>query len=113
MPWQAAAAWCTAESRSPLPVGAPQLSQCWSGVQVRVVVDKAYKPNLGLAIDHILIHTGAALVITSVAEALHVGPKAASPSMETLERFGNTSVCSTYYILANVESRVRCPRAAP
>ena len=63
------------------------------------------KPNLAAAIDHILIHTGAALIITSVAEALALGPKAAVPSSETLLRFGNTSVCSTYYVLAYIESR--------
>ena len=84
-------------------------SRLWCWMQARVLTDKAYKPNLGLAIDHILIHTGAALVISSVAEALQLGPKAPLPSMETLERFGNTSVCSTYYILANIESKVPLP----
>jgi 3-ketoacyl-CoA synthase len=58
------------------------------------------------AFEHILIHTGAAAVISSVTERLGLDPKAAVPSSETLERFGNTSLCSTYYILANIESQV-------
>lgn len=75
-------------------------------MQGRALLVKGHKPNLALAMDHILIHTGAAAVITSVVDALQLAPKAALPSQETLERFGNTSVCSTYYILANIESRV-------
>lgn len=80
--------------------------------QVRVLLVKGHKPDLAGAMDHILIHTGAAAVITSVADALHLGPKAAVPSSETLRCFGNTSVCSTYYILANIESRVRLGQCA-
>jgi 3-ketoacyl-CoA synthase len=75
--------------------------------QVRVLLVKGHKPDLATAMDHILIHTGAAAVIASVADALRLGPEAAAPSKETLHHFGNTSVCSTYYILANIESRVR------
>ena len=75
-------------------------------MQARVLLMKGHKPDWALAMDHILIHTGAAAVITSVVDALQLAPKAAVPSQQMLDRFGNTSVCSTYYILANIESRV-------
>lgn len=78
------------------------------GVQVRVVCNRKYKPNLASAFNHILIHTAAAAVITAVAQGLGLEPKAAVPSSETLERFGCTMMCSTYYILANIESQVSC-----
>jgi 3-ketoacyl-CoA synthase len=78
------------------------------GVQMRAARSKTYKPKLGTAFDHILIHTGAAAVISAVVRGLGLEPKAAVPSSETLERFGNTMLCSTYYILANIESQVSC-----
>lgn len=80
------------------------------GVQMRAARSKKYKPKLGTAFDHILIHTGAAAVISAVVRGLGLEPKAAVPSSETLERFGNTMLCSTYYILANIESQVSCRR---
>ncbi len=81
-------------------------------MQFRAAWNKDYKPDLARAFDHILIHTGAAAVITAVVKGLQLDPKAAVPSSEALERFGNTTMCSTYYILANIESQVRssgCP----
>ncbi|EIE20271.1 thiolase-like protein [Coccomyxa subellipsoidea C-169] len=71
----------------------------------RAAWNKDYKPDLARAFDHILIHTGAAAVITAVVKGLQLDPKAAVPSSEALERFGNTTMCSTYYILANIESQ--------
>ena len=70
--------------------------------------NKKHKPALSKAFQHILIHTGAAAVISGVVDALKLSPKMAVPSSETLERFGNTLLCSTYYILANVETKACC-----
>lgn len=39
-----------------------------------------------------------------VADALKFPESAKAPSRATLERFGNTSLSSTFYILANIES---------
>ena len=58
--------------------------------------------------DHILIYTGAAAIITAVVRGLGLDSKAAVPSTETLDRLGSTMLCSTYYILANLESQVSC-----
>lgn len=82
----------------PLILPLPQLAALALGLQK--------KPDLAAAMDHILIHTGAAKIISSVSEALSLEAKLAVPSSETLRRFGNTSVCSTYYVLAYIESRL-------
>ncbi len=39
-----------------------------------------------------------------MADALKFPESAKEPSRATLERFGNTSLSSTFYILANIES---------
>lgn len=57
---------------------------------------------------HYSCEHGAAAVISAVARGLGLPPKAAVPSLETLERFGSTMMCSTYYTLANLESQVSC-----
>jgi predicted naringenin-chalcone synthase len=73
---------------------------------MRVLLDSKYKPDITKAFDHILIHTGSGSVIAAVVKGLQLNPKVASPSLETLQRFGNTGMCSTYYILANIENQV-------
>ena len=42
--------------------------------------------------------------LRQVADALKFPESAKAPSRATLERFGNTSLSSTFYILANIES---------
>ena len=66
-----------------------------------------YKPDWNKAFDHILIHTGAALVIHSVSAALGLQKPASGPSLETLHRFWNLAASSTLYILGNIEAKVR------
>ncbi|CAL8470885.1 g10429 [Coccomyxa elongata] len=73
-------------------------------MQAKAAWYKGYRPDMGKAFDHILIHTGAAAVISTVVRGLRLDPLAAVPSSETLQRFGNTMLCSTYYVLANIES---------
>jgi 3-ketoacyl-CoA synthase len=74
---------------------------------MQILRDRNYKPDMSKAFQHILIHTGAAAVITAVVDGLRLDNKAATASSETLHRFGNTLLCSTYYILANIENQVK------
>jgi hypothetical protein len=75
-------------------------------VQVKVARDPKHKADFSKRFQHVVIHPGAVKVIDGVRSALGFGDKAAIPSLQTLNRFGNTSSSSTLYILANVESRI-------
>ena len=67
-------------------------------------------PDFRKAFEHFLIHTGSKTVIDSVGANLKLPQAMVDPSAETLWFYGNTCVASTFYILANVESRVHpCP----
>eukprot|EP00884_Botryococcus_braunii_P019219 jgi/Botrbrau1/5981/Bobra.104_1s0012.1 len=72
---------------------------------VKVARNPKTQPNFSTGFQHVLIHPGSTAVIRGVRKALGFGDKAATPSLQTLERFGNTSSSSTLYILANIESR--------
>ena len=67
-------------------------------------MDKSYSPSWNQAFEHFLLHTGGRGVIDDLEESLRLSPKQAQPSKDTLERFGNTSAASTWYILARIES---------
>eukprot|EP00884_Botryococcus_braunii_P002851 jgi/Botrbrau1/12567/Bobra.0169s0102.1 len=71
---------------------------------VKVAKNKKHRPDFSKAFDHVVIHPGAVTVIEAVRKALGFGDKAALPSLRTLQRFGNTSTSSVYYILAYIES---------
>jgi 3-ketoacyl-CoA synthase len=74
----------------------------WSEL-VKCARDKAYAPDFSKAFAHFLLHTGGRGVIDELEAALNLSPALAQPSKDTLERFGNTSAASTWYILANLE----------
>lgn len=66
--------------------------------------DRKHKPDFSKAFEHVVIHPGAKAVIDVVRKALGFGDKAAIPSLKMLERFGNTSTSSIFYILAYIET---------
>jgi len=74
----------------------------WSEL-VKCARDKSYAPDFKTAFNHFLLHTGGRGVIDELEAALNLSPALAQPSKDTLERFGNTSAASTWYILANLE----------
>lgn len=75
-------------------------------LQVKVAKNPKHKVNFSTGFQHVVIHPGAVKVIDGVRSVLGFGDKAAIPSLQTLNRFGNTSSSSIFYILANVESRI-------
>lgn len=74
-------------------------------------MDPKYMPDFRLAIDHFLIHTGGRAVIEEVEKKLSLDAKYVQPSKETLYRFGNTCCAAVFYVLTNVEARVRAAAA--
>lgn len=70
-------------------------------------MDKDYIPNFKKAFDHFLIHTGGRAVIEEVEKKLRLDPADVQPSKETLFRYGNTCCAAVFYVLTNMESRVR------
>eukprot|EP00884_Botryococcus_braunii_P014064 jgi/Botrbrau1/22659/Bobra.0132s0005.1 len=72
---------------------------------VKAARDKNYVPDFTKGIHHLALHTAAKFVVQGVAESLRFPPEACQPCVESLFRFGNTSCASTYYVLANLESR--------
>ncbi len=81
--------------------------------QVRCMLDKDYIPNFRTAFEHFLVHTGGRAVIEEVEKKLRLDPSHVQPSKETLFRYGNTCCAAVFYVLTNMESRVRrsliCP----
>lgn len=71
---------------------------------VKAGKNKKHKPDFSKAFEHVVIHPGAVTVIEAVRKALGFGDKAALPSLRTLQRFGNTSTSSVFYILAFIET---------
>lgn len=70
-------------------------------------MDKDYIPNFKTAFDHFLVHTGGRAVIEEVEKKLRLDPCHVQPSKETLFRYGNTCCAAVFYVLTNMESRVR------
>ncbi len=73
---------------------------------MKIARNPKHNADFSKGFQHVVIHPGAVKVIDGVRSALGFGDKASIPSLQTLNRFGNTSSSSTLYILANVESRV-------
>ena len=78
-------------------------------LQMKCVRDKDYIPNFKTAFEHFLVHTGGRAVIEEVEKKLHLEPADVQPSKETLYRYGNTCCAAVFYVLTNMESRVRAP----
>ncbi|KAK9827585.1 hypothetical protein WJX81_000874 [Elliptochloris bilobata] len=74
----------------------------WSEM-MKVARNPRYKPDFSKAFQHIAVHPGARVIIDRVAGAMRFGDKARQPSIDTLERYGNTSASSTFYIMAYIE----------
>jgi hypothetical protein len=75
--------------------------------QVRAVMDSNYIPNFKTAFQHFLVHTGGRAVIEEVEKKLSLAPGDVQPSKETLFRYGNTCCAAVFYVLTNMEARVR------
>ena len=78
-----------------------------SSAQVRAVMDSEYIPNFKTAFQHFLVHTGGRAVIEEVEKKLSLAPADVQPSKETLFRYGNTCCAAVFYVLTNMEARVR------
>ena len=78
--------------------------------QAKAVLDKDYVPNFKTAFDHFLVHTGGRAVIEEVEKKLRLDPADVQPSKETLFRYGNTCCAAVFYVLTNMEARVRRTR---
>ena len=74
---------------------------------MKCVMDKDYIPNFKTAFEHFLVHTGGRAVIEEVEKKLRLEPADVQPSKETLYRYGNTCCAAVFYVLTNMESRVR------
>ena len=83
--------------------------------QVKAVMNSDYIPNFKTAFQHFLVHTGGRAVIEEVEKKLSLAPADVQPSKETLFRYGNTCCAAVFYVLTNMESRVRaaCLSGAP
>lgn len=64
----------------------------------------AYIPNFKQAFDHFCIHPGGRGIIEEIEKQLKLTPQLIKPSKATLNRFGNTSSSSVWYVLGYVES---------
>eukprot|EP00210_Caulerpa_lentillifera_P003773 g3605.t1 len=64
----------------------------------------AYIPNFKHAFDHFCIHPGGRGIIEEIEKQLKLTHKLIKPSKATLQRFGNTSSSSVWYVLGYVES---------
>ena len=94
---------CITAGSTPLAVSA--------ALQLKAVLDKDYVPNFKTAFDHFLVHTGGRAVIEEVEKKLRLDPADVQPSKETLFRYGNTCCAAVFYVLTNMEARVRHTRA--
>jgi len=64
---------------------------------------KPYIPNFMTAFDHFCIHPGGKGIIEEIEKQLRLSSDLINPSKATLERFGNTSSSSIWYILGCIE----------
>ena len=62
-------------------------------------MDKSYQPDFTTAFEHYCLHTGGRGVLDSLEKALRLKGKHIAPAKATLERFGNLSAASTWYML--------------
>lgn len=76
-------------------------------------MDSNYIPNFKTAFQHFLVHTGGRAVIEEVEKKLSLAPGDVQPSKETLFRYGNTCCAAVFYVLTNMEARVRARRPDP
>ena len=76
-------------------------------LQVRSMLDRQYMPDFKQTIDHFVVHTGGRAVIEEVQRGLKLQPADVQPSKETLHRFGNTCCAAVFYVLANIEAKVK------
>ena len=66
---------------------------------------KAYIPNFKSAFDHFCIHPGGKGIIEEIEKQMKLTPALIRPSKATLERFGNTSSSSVWYVLGYIEGQ--------
>ena len=66
---------------------------------------KPYIPDFKLAFDHFCIHTGGRGVIDAIEKQLELTADMVRPSRETLQRYGNISSSSIWYVLSNIETK--------
>ena len=66
---------------------------------------KEYIPSFKSAFDHFCIHPGGKGIIEEIEKQLKLTSTLIRPSKATLERFGNTSSSSVWYVLGYVESQ--------
>eukprot|EP00803_Ostreobium_quekettii_P009088 evm.model.scf_515.6 EVM.evm.TU.scf_515.6 scf_515:48412-53536(+) len=64
---------------------------------------KPYIPDFKLAFQHFCIHTGGRGVLDEMERQLLLTGSLMKPSRDTLERYGNTSSSSIWYVLGNIE----------
>ena len=64
-------------------------------------------PDFKQAFQHFLIHTGGRAVIEEVEKRLELTPEQCRASKDTLHRFGNTCCAAVFYVLTNMEAKVR------
>mmetsp|Transcript_27872 Transcript_27872/g.95085 ORF Transcript_27872/g.95085 Transcript_27872/m.95085 type:complete len:542 (-) Transcript_27872:813-2438(-) len=69
-----------------------------------------YVPDFAQAVDHFCVHTGGKTVVEETGKTLRLSDNMLQPSRAALERFGNTSSSSVWYILGYAESEGRVNR---
>jgi 3-ketoacyl-CoA synthase len=72
---------------------------------LRVRKLRPYIPDFKLAFDHFCIHTGGRGVIDAIEKQLELTAEGVAPSRETLQRYGNVSSSSIWYVLSNIETK--------